>query len=430
MAWQDRLQSLENATFKGVPFKYENVTSTVGRRTQVTDLPGRDTPHTEDLGRRSRRFRITAYVLGTDYDIDRDRLIRAIEGGRPGLLVHPYWGNRTVRVEGDVPVTESPGEGGMARFEITFVDVEGEEQPLRRRDAQGEVVSRADDVLTAVREAFAEAFSVVDAVGDIRDEAVEVVEGIAEVAQEVKSQIDQAVGIVDTVHQVVSVLADTAESLISLPNELASAVTSAVSGVLESVASVGAAAERLARFPDTLTAPFRSGSVSDRHRAVVLMRAWRGLHAFGDTLPLVAETSGQQALRAANQAALVRLLRVTAITETCRTAGQIAFDSFDQAQAVLDEISEAVDEIVHDVDDATYGALQDLRAALHRRIADAAETLPRIVELTLEHPTPALVVAHRLYGDATRDAEILDRNPHVRNPALISAGTVLKVLSV
>lgn len=424
MSWRDRLRK---ATYKGVPFFYEGVTSTIGRRTQVTDLPGRDVPHAEDKGRTTRRFRVTAYVLGPDYDVDRDRMVRAIEGERQGagLLVHPYWGNRQVRVVGDVPVHETTREGGMARFEITFVDVTEEGLPVRRRDAQAELDSASDKVLSAVREAFEDVFSIAEAVQDIRDQAEAAVETVSEAIGEVKAVIEQAVGIVGEGQKLINDLAAEARILIALPGQLAEQIVGAVESVIGTVTGLVDGAERAI---NSLTAPFKSGSVSDRHRATVLMRAWRELHAIEDSLPVVVETSGQQALRAANQAALVHFVRVVAVTETCRVAGEITFDSFDQAAAVRDELATAIDELLHEADDDTFSRLMDLRATLHRRVTDSAETLPRIVEVEVTSPTPALVLAHRIYGDATRDAEIINRN-NIRNPAIIPAGTTLKVLS-
>lgn len=424
MAWRDRLR---RASYKGVPFYYEDVVSSVGRRTQVTELPGRDVPHAEDMGRLTRRFRVRAYVLGPDYDVDRDRLIRAIEGERrgAGLLIHPYWGNRYVRVVGEVPVTESTREGGMARFDLTFVDVSEDDLPVRRRDPQSDLNAAFARALRAIREAFGEVFSVLDTVQDVRNQAVAAVRMVTDTIGAVKSSIDQAVGVVDDAQRLVADIADAAESLIALPGELAAKLTGAISAVVRSVTSVVAGVDRAI---SSLTAPFRSGSVSDHHRAEVLMRAWRELYAIADVLPVVVETSGQQSIRAANQAALAHLVRVAATSEAARVAGEIVFDSFDQAVAVRNELSDAIDELSNEADDATFAALQDLRATLHRRVTDSAETLPRIVEVVVSTPTPALVLAYRLYGDATRDVEIINRN-NIRNPALVPAGTRLKVLS-
>jgi prophage DNA circulation protein len=50
------------------------------------------------------------------------------------------------------------------------------------------------------------------------------------------------------------------------------------------------------------------------------------------------------------------------------------------------------------------------------------------VTVTPPETVPALVLAQELYGDATRDAEIINRNA-IRNPAAIVGSEPLSVLS-
>lgn len=45
MAWKDRLQ---DASFRGVPFKFEGEGAAVGRRVETHEYPNRDKPYTED----------------------------------------------------------------------------------------------------------------------------------------------------------------------------------------------------------------------------------------------------------------------------------------------------------------------------------------------------------------------------------------------
>ena len=57
MAWKDRLQE---ASFRGVPFKFEGEGSAVGRRVETHEYPNRDKPYTEDLGKVTFRPNIIA----------------------------------------------------------------------------------------------------------------------------------------------------------------------------------------------------------------------------------------------------------------------------------------------------------------------------------------------------------------------------------
>lgn len=119
MGWKDRLLK---ASFRGVPFEVESDDSTFGRRVETHEYPGRDKPYTEDLGRATRRFTIQAYVIGDNYFDVRDRLIAAVDTPGPGTLIHPFYGEMKICVDGEVRVSHSSADGRMCRISFAFVE--------------------------------------------------------------------------------------------------------------------------------------------------------------------------------------------------------------------------------------------------------------------------------------------------------------------
>ena len=119
MMWKDRLQ---DASFRGVPFKVEEESTGTGRRVETHEYPNRDKPYTEDLGKITFRPSITAYVVGDDCFDQRDRLIDALNKPGPGTLVHPTYGELKVCVDGEVRVSTSKSEGRIVRFDLKFVE--------------------------------------------------------------------------------------------------------------------------------------------------------------------------------------------------------------------------------------------------------------------------------------------------------------------
>ncbi|HBA7889648.1 TPA: DNA circularization protein, partial [Escherichia coli] len=119
MTWKDRLQ---DASFRGVPFKVEEESTGTGRRVETHEYPNRDKPYTEDLGKITFRPSITAYVVGDDCFDQRDRLIDALNKPGPGTLVHPTYGELKVCVDGEVRVSTSKSEGRIVRFDLKFVE--------------------------------------------------------------------------------------------------------------------------------------------------------------------------------------------------------------------------------------------------------------------------------------------------------------------
>lgn len=83
--------------------------------------------------------------------------------------------------------------------------------------------------------------------------------------------------------------------------------------------------------------------------------------------------------------------------ETARLSLTLAFD------AVIEAASETGDYAVMRAFTALFGAIQ-------RHLSSTALPLPRVVSYELPATLPSLVLAHRLYGDASRRSEIEQQN--------------------
>jgi len=118
--------------------------------------------------------------------------------------------------------------------------------------------------------------------------------------------------------------------------------------------------------------------------------------------------------------------------EAVAATTEIVFESYDDAVAVRDDLAERIDAAAFDMadvgDDAGYEALTTLRLALVRDVTQRGGSLDRLYSYTPPSSEPALVTAQRLYGDADRAQEIVDRN-RVRHPGFVPAGAVLEVLT-
>ncbi|GGC90289.1 hypothetical protein GCM10010994_55160 [Chelatococcus reniformis] len=113
------------------------------------EFPKRDDPSTEDMGRRAKRFGVTCYLLGGDYNDQADALEAAFNAEGPGLLVHPTMGELNCVCEASNR-TERRGEGGMATFDCTFVET-GSAMGTRIGEAtqqllMGQATSAADTI--------------------------------------------------------------------------------------------------------------------------------------------------------------------------------------------------------------------------------------------------------------------------------------------
>ena len=154
MAWKDRLRP---ASFKQAAFGVEAHSSAQGRRVVVHEYPGRDKPYVEDLGAKARGFTLRGFVVGKDYQQARDALLDAVNAPGPGQLVHPYFGALRV-VCTAVSVSESGEAGGMAVFDLTFVEAGESRYPAAESDPAGNLLDAADTLDGQLAETFGKWF--------------------------------------------------------------------------------------------------------------------------------------------------------------------------------------------------------------------------------------------------------------------------------
>jgi prophage DNA circulation protein len=133
-----------------VPFRVDVDAKAGGRRIAMHEFPKRDTPWAEDMGRRARRFAITAYIifspLEPDFEARRDALEAQLDIEGAGQLVHPTRGTSRVVVD-TYSMTERRERGGIAEFDIVFLEAGQKISTNVGTDTQGEVNSSADNVI-------------------------------------------------------------------------------------------------------------------------------------------------------------------------------------------------------------------------------------------------------------------------------------------
>lgn len=144
--------NLQPASYNGAGFFVDVDARSGGRRIALHEYPKRDDPYAEDMGRRARRFSITAYVIGPNFTAARDALIEQLEADRPGMLIRPTTVADMLVVVDTYNITERRERGGTATFEITFIEAGINTSSIMTDDTQANVNSAVN---AAVPGAFA-----------------------------------------------------------------------------------------------------------------------------------------------------------------------------------------------------------------------------------------------------------------------------------
>ncbi len=402
MSWRDRLLP---ASYRGVPFFVAQADDTGGRDVVVHQFPQRDQPLVEDVGRSLREYRIDAYVIGENYDLQLEDLRRACE--RPGLgypvrvgsiLVHPYRGPLEVICRGfDIRQTEDVGR--FARLRLTFVEAPAAIRGERRRDPaaaaaragaslEGGAAARAADGIdvaglssSVAEDLGARTFSL----GQLLS-GLDVFGGLARDAAAQARATQQMIA--------------NAAQLATSPLELVNAVQIGIAGVR---ASVGNALGALFAYEFILT----------------------GLD--DDPVPSASDSPVERKI-AANANLFAGLARGAAFSGALQAAVEVEWDTREEALERRSALLAHIDARLALAPDSEILELEGVRAALVRGVPDPSADLAELREVVLTASVPALVLAWRLYRDPEREAEIVRRG-RVSRPLFLPVGTPLEVKS-
>lgn len=397
MSWRDTLKANSDGaslrgSFRGAGFVVPESSLEFGRRAEVHEYPLRDIPYVEDLGRKARRFAIEVFVAGPDYLIARDALIAAVEQPGPGQLVHPWYGTMQVSIV-EARVRETTREGGRASFSLTCVESGALQFPTVTADTAAQVARAADAVEPSMLEAFLADWNPDNLPGW----------AVVELVEDVTRQLA-------LVEKVVGTVAGDIAALIRAPANLYAAIV----GGIRRIATTAAEPLRAVKLYQSL---FNSAS---KACAVATSQS---------PAPAILTPTRRTVL--VSQTAMAALIAHAAAVEACRAASQASLPTRDEALVLATALADMLDVRMSAVSpvtgrplpDALYQVTAALRAAVVVDMRERAAMLPRLRQVPSQAVLPALVLAHRIHGNAARAGEIIERNG-VRHPGFVPAGTV------
>lgn len=395
MGWREEKQK---ASFRGVTFHVKASDGDIGRRNVIHQYPKRDTAYGEDLGKKAREFTLTAFVLGDNYMAARDAFEAAIESPGPGELVHPWRGRMNVSVT-RCSVNENIDAEGKASWSVTFTEVDKNQQPNIRPDTFAIVDTAADAAIVSAEEDFEQVFTV-DALPEfVEADAVERITGVIDQTLVVARSMLPDMTILPAFTRNASGIIGKITQLLRLPTDLSSLLTGQISGI------VGLGNGPMSAF-----------------------KALTRMFNYGDSDRAIPATTPSRIQQEANRQAVNNLIRRASVIEAARSSAGIEFESYQDAVSVRDSVVEALENEALNAPDSVYLTLSDLRVAVIRDINTRGANLATLVPYTPKATLPALVIAHRVYGDAKRDEELVTRN-HISHPGFVTGGRVLEVLS-
>ena len=400
--WARRLRP---ASFRGVPFKVDSHDYGSGRKIVSHETVGDEIVFSEDMGKKSENFNMKGFVIGDDVFRLRDNLISELNKEGAGELVHPYLGNKSVKVVG-FNVSEGAGDGRRAMFTIEFIEAGKPNFPKSIFDVVTEFFDSANDAIDAVKAEFEAIYKIASLPSFVLDEAT--------------VTLNNALGVVDkAIQKIRSIPEEKAKfekRLQDLKNKITQTASSADSLVDETSSLITGTDAIIKELEVTDAIDVESGN-DDR------LTVYDSMIDLGSN-QIVDETGTPNDIQVSkNKVAINKLNRRIAIVTLGGSSILKAYPTIQDATKQKEKLVDLLDSVLEDdIDDNTYQIFSDLKGYIIKAIPNDSASLQNEVEINIIGFENSLTAIYKLTGNITLESDFIKRNK-INNPSYLSPQT-------
>ena len=415
------------ASLNGAKFLVEDTSDTLGARNIKHEFPGNRETLSEPTGLHTRTFEIRAHFIGKrgdtpfdNFETRLDALERVLLKPGPYTLVHPNRGKITVALDGPVRIQRTARELGIVRVSMQFYEAGIETGFVSPRDTSIAVKAYAKAVRSKT---LPRGF---DASGpDFLSQAVaallagpKALNSLTNKIGAMNNRVSGTLNVVTELSNSITNFSNAVLTLVNTPAALGLAIQGLSNSLMSAIKALG------------LDGADRGAGDQPRNRARVAAAtaALSSLGGFGAGLTPVVGTTATRERERVNQNEMADVVEAAALADGIEALLDIPFDNTTQAGGVVDVVDAVIEGMMArgSVSDDALQSIRSLRASFHTHLRRA---LPDNAGLNTYAPPatmPAFLLAHQLYGDYTREAEIIERNG-VEHPGFVPGGRPLYV---
>ena len=385
--------------FRGVEFEYIEDDYAYKVKEAGQNLLA-DDETTETLAAAPREFALTVAVCGRDAVKKRNDLIKALEDTSAGILVHPQYGEISVKVsDAGFSVHSAADSGNWFEFSINFIKTDDNGLRLkvvpvseRAEQKQAEAVNRATETLSK------EAKNNIQVKGWLDTVADESVAFADKVLNEVKSLMEKEIlpiGALNKIKGSIDTMSGGVLSLINAPDVWALEI-------MDLLDIEGASFDLYERLAALVVKPSKPQYLTETRKRSVQNQE-NILTLFKTTAVLQGLNKGVLLETPSNSRTAERIERMTALAESVTDAENTAPETQQAFEAVLQ---------------TSVAVLKSIRKERTKQIS-ALETIP------------AVVLLYQAGGTALirKNGDFVKRN-HIRHPLFVTGGLVTEVIDV
>lgn len=393
------LDELFPASYKGAEFLIEKAKTDGGRKDALHEFPNSDKQNVEDLGLKPRTYRITGIISGNNYIQKRDRLLRKLEEGGKGALIHPFYGNLSDMVCRTFSLNEDLTRLGDASITMVFTISDDIGIPVasestvsvlnaaneKVQSGVGSDIENGFSVSRKFRESFTDASDTLNRVFDAFDENTKIVSQLTSGTNEFSSLINE--------------FSTNINNLVRQPQALADSINNLFMNVNGLYATAENTLDVFKQFfdfdDDENRLPLGTVSRTERQRNNDVIKQSIQLSALNYAYLNSAQTD---------------FLTVDEIDELADTLEA----QFEKVVSINDTLNKDLEGQQTDLGTQTINDLKDMRTQTQNFFENAKLTTNQVIDIYTQE-IPVRVLAYQYYGetDSAEDLISLNNDPNV-----------------
>lgn len=386
--WEKRLR---HASFRGVAFGVLDYSTAGGRRVVLHEYPFQDENYPEDLGQVSGKYRITAFMVGDDHDLNADALEEALLKPGKAVLVHPRHGTLDVQLL-TYDRSESTEKGGMTKFSLELVKAFKPRFPVTQVNVQAQVLALQNQVQGTLQE---QANMTIERQSQQRSDGYWLVHQLKQVSDTLNVSLSGTSALPDLLNAIVdTAVFTTKDGLLSLVSQTLSVLKFLPSRLNDSDSGGWLVQAQQLALPEL---PSLVKQASNEAGSVLTM--------IGDQTSIAVDF-------------IPALTASTLITQIASASALIEYESYDAAILNRDYAHQLLDaaQVIlpvlsnGEMNAVVYEQWRGLRALIAEAIQQQALTLPRIAHVHVGVSRPALDIAYQIHADSQQVGDLLIRN--------------------
>lgn len=227
MSWQDRIGPAAYTSPSGLrfEFQYENVSVESDKKSGIFIFPEIDGQYVQDLKRAGRRYPLTIFFSGEDYDLESDSFLEALEEVGIGTLEHPLYGTKKVVPVGTITRRDDLAAGAnQAAFSVSFSEtIEDINFPASTVNEKEDIKNSIAELNASTTEQFAESL-----VPESESETAILQNSITDTKDEFITEMESIINSDDEISNAVTLVSDSIDNnileLVTNPGGAASQV--------------------------------------------------------------------------------------------------------------------------------------------------------------------------------------------------------------